>query len=474
MILSILVIVSHISLASAVTIHILLTKRDPSVATGWIGAAWLMPWIGLPLYCLLGVNRIKRKARKMVLDKGGNDIEEALPLFGQAPLLEGEEAAFAPLSYMLDKITSRPLMGGNEIIMHHDGDRLYPLMIEAIEKATSSICLCSYIFRYDEIGKKFIAALQKAHQRGVEVRVLVDGIGSGYFRCKLEAELRKAGIPAARFMHSFKIWRMPLINLRNHRKILILDGKSGFMGGLNIGAENILSRPVPHFLSVSDTHFYISGPLIGQLTEAFVRDWQFTTGELLEGVRYFPQQELKGTVKARIVTSGPDEDIEKIEYTILQALCLARRHICLMTPYFIPDMRFATQLRLAARRGVKVEIILPAQSNHAFTDAARNACLGRLLDGGCHIYFSNPPFNHSKLMVIDGIWVFAGSANLDARSLRLNFEINFEAYEKELASALLLFMKEHAHHLLTKEESETWSLGRRLYHAIACLFSPYL
>lgn len=466
---TILLIISNIILSLGTSIHILLTKRNPSVAVGWIGACWFKPWIGVLIYYLFGINRVKRKAQKLI--QNSEEEQESQKLEQWKEPLEG---SFAPLVHMLDQITTRPLVGGNEIIAMHDGDNLYPLMLAEIEKSRHSVLLCSYIFRYDDLGEKFIEALIRAHQRGVEVRVLVDGIGSGYFYCKTEKYLKRAGIKAARFMHSFLLWKMPLVNLRNHRKILIIDGVRGFMGGLNIGAENILARPVPKMMSVSDTHFYLEGPIICQLTEAFIKDWNFTTGESLTALLSFPEIERRGSKKARIVTSGPDEDIEKIEYTLLQAISLARGHICIMTPYFIPDMRFSTELGLAARRGVKVDIIVPAHSNHAFTDAARNACLERLIEVGCHIYFSNPPFNHSKLMVIDDIWSFVGSANLDARSLRLNFEINFECYDQKIATYLVGFMLKHAHHSLLKEEIEGWSLRRRLYNAIACLFSPYL
>lgn len=250
---------------------------------------------------------------------------------------------------MLGRLTERPLMRGNSITCLHDGDNAYPVMLDAIGQAKTSIILCSYIFRDDKVGQRFAEALVAAKRRGVEVRVLVDGIGSGYFRCGIERRLKREEVACARFMHSVWPWRMPFINLRNHRKILVVDGTIGFMGGLNIGEENMLRLRTK--LPVADTHFRLQGPIVHQLAVAFAWDWSFTTGEELEGERYLPEPSPVGDVPMRIVTSGPDTDLEKIEYGMLQAFSLARKHIWVMTPYFLPDDRFSTELILAALRG---------------------------------------------------------------------------------------------------------------------------
>lgn len=461
----------HIAAAVCVIIHILLHKRDPTAAVGWIGACVLMPWIGIILYLFFGINRVRRRAQKMI-DEG--DSLTKTPPSTDAWVKKAEEK-FAPLDHMLKMMTGRPLAGSNTVEIIHNGDHAYPIMLDFIGKAQHSVLLCSYIFRNDYLGMEFVEALRQARARGVEVRVLIDGVGSGYFFCAIARKFKKAGIPCARFMHSFLPWRMPFVNLRNHRKILVVDGKTGFMGGLNIGAENILAKPVRGFLSVSDTHFHFQGPIVRQMAEVFVRDWVFTTGETLGGPLYFPEPEQKGTIPARIVTSGPDEDVEKISYTMLQALTLARKHVCLMSPYFIPDERFATELGLAAIRGVRVDIVVPRHSNHYLVDYARNACLQQLIESGCHIWLGDPPFNHSKLMTVDDCWSFVGSANLDSRSLRLNFEVNVELHDNETAIMLREFIQKHgSNNELTAGETKSWSFWVRIRDAAFRLFAPYL
>lgn len=448
------------------TIHILLTKRDPAAAAGWIGVCWLMPIFGSLLYLMLGINRVHRRAQKMMEPE---KTTKDMPL---KELRHEADRQFVPLVKMLDRLTGRPLLEGNRVTCLHDGDNAYPVMIEAIHQARQSVLLCSYIFRHDEAGDKFAEALSAARERGVEVRVLVDGIGSGYFYSGILRLLQAKAVTCARFMHSFLPWRMPFINMRNHRKILVVDGCVGFMGGLNIGAENLLKQPSKE--PVADTHFRLEGPVVQQLTEAFAKDWLFTTGEELTGPCYFPTPELKGAIAARIVTSGPDSDLEKIEYTMLQAIILAEKEIWFMSPYFIPDSRFSTELGLAALRGIEVNILVPKESNHRMTDYARDACLPQLVASGCHIWLGKPPFNHSKLMVVDKKWSFVGSSNLDRRSLRLNFEINVEIHDTEIAAHLETFIKRHAQEELLKTTYKSWSLVVNLRNAIFRLFMPYL
>ncbi len=459
----------HVGLFLAVTAHILLTKRDTAAATGWIGACWLMPYLGLLLYLCFGINRVRRRAQKL-----REDVSPEETAFLATWSHDAADSFMAPLVRMLDELTGLPLLKGNDVACLHDGDRAYPEMLKAIGEARHSILLCSYIFRHDQIGQTFVEALAAARERGVEVRVLVDGVGSGYLYSAIIQNLRRRNIRCARFMHSLWPWRMPFINLRDHRKILVVDGHVGFMGGLNIGAENLLNQPRGRRLPVADTHFRLEGPVVQQLSEVFVRDWAFTTGETLEGDTFFPVPVAAGTVPARVVTSGPDMDVEQIEYTILQAIILARSHVCFMTPYFIPDSRFATELGLAALRGVRVDIVVPRHSNHPVTDYARNACLKTLVSAGCRVWLADPPFNHSKLMTVDGTWSFVGSANLDRRSLRLNFECNMTLHDEKTAGHLEDFMFGHRHHRLELEEINSWSLPVRLRDAACRLLLPYL
>ncbi|GBQ68827.1 phospholipase D [Ameyamaea chiangmaiensis NBRC 103196] len=456
----------RIALAVAVTLHVLRTKRDTSASIGWIGIAWMMPILGSGLYVMFGVNRVRRLARKLVRHHHWN-----------AAATPGEhkfkvEGSLAPLALMVGKLTERPILRGNLVRMLHDGDEAYPQMLAAIGEARTSVLLCSYIFRGDAIGQQFVDALIAAHRRGVMVRVLVDGIGSGYLRCPVARALGAGGVPCGRFMHSVWPWRMPFINLRNHRKILVVDGMLGFMGGLNIGQENVLRLKTHE--PVADTHFRLEGPVVRQLTEAFVRDWSFTKAEDLSGEAIYPALTPRGEAPARIVTAGPDADLEKIEYAMLQAISLSRRSVRLMTPYFLPDDRFTTELALASMRGVEVDIVVPARSNHVVIDWARDAGFKPLLDAGCRVWLARAPFNHSKLMCVDREWSFVGSSNLDIRSLRLNFEINLEVYDEAQTQRIDGFICEHRHKRLTHHDLDNRSTLVKLRDASARLMQPYL
>lgn len=455
-------------LVSTVSLHILLTKRNTASAIGWIGICVLMPALGTILYLMFGINRVRRLAKKLISGRSPYRTTST-----QASSWNRElDGQFAPLALMVSKLTSRPLVGSNTIQCLHDGDGAYPLMLEAIEQAEKSILICSYIFRNDTIGGLFIEKLAAAHRRGIQVRVLVDGVGSGYFISETYKRLKREGVPCARFMHSLLPWRMPFINLRNHRKILVIDGKTGFMGGLNIADENLVSQKPAN--PVSDTHFKVEGPIVRQLAEAIAWDWFFSAHETLTGDIYFQEHDAKGNALARIVTAGPDTDLEKIEFTLLQAITLARKQVRIMTPYFIPGSRVMSELALAALRGVMVDILIPQKSNHPPLDWACAANISPLLNAGVRVWLVDPPFNHSKLMVVDRAWAFVGSSNLDIRSLRLNFEINMEVYNTELATRLDDFMDKHRHSRLTHHDLDKRSPLIKIRDAAARLCMPYL
>jgi cardiolipin synthase len=457
----------HLAVALAVTGHVLLTKRDVGAAIGWIGIAWLSPYLGVLFYLTFGINRVKRRARRL------------RPL--RAPIGAAEGPAPAPargdpleaLDRSAQRLTRRPAEPGNEVGLLVLGDAAYPRMLDAIAAAERSVALSSYILRADREGDRFIAALTAAAARGVAVRVLLDGVGSGYFNSPAFRALRRGGVPVARFLHSLLPWRMPFLNLRLHKKILVVDGRVGFTGGLNIGAENVLAGVPRH--AVRDTHFRFDGPVVAQLVETFAEDWQFTTGEELDGPDWFPPPARgTGPVTARVVTSGPDQDIEKIEMLVLQAIACARAEIRIMTPYFLPDDRLVTALALAAMRGVEIDIIVPQRSNHRILDWALYAEVAPLIAAGCRIWRSPPPFEHSKLMTIDGAWCLIGSTNWDVRSFRLNFELNVELYDTGLAGILDRLMAEKRRLRIVGGELAERTLPTRLRDAAARLLLPYL
>jgi cardiolipin synthase len=348
-------------------------------------------------------------------------------------------------------------------------------MLAAIESAQKSISLSTYIFDNDKSGKQFAAALGRAVARGVAVRVLIDSAGARYSWPSIIHELKRVNVTVARFLPSLAPWRVMTLNLRNHRKLLALDGQIAFTGGMNIRRGNVLATSPRH--PVQDLQFRVEGPLVAQLQAAFANDWAFTTGEALDGEKWFPKPRPTGRgVIARVITDGPDADFDKLRLTLLAALAEAQTSVQILTPYFLPDPVLITALNLAALRGVRVDIILPAKNNLPFVHWASRAMWWQMLERGCRIWLTPPPFDHSKLMIVDEHWVLLGSANWDARSLRLNFELNVECYGREFAHemAAVLGKKLHGAHEVTLAEADRRSFLIRLRDAIARLFSPYL
>jgi cardiolipin synthase A/B len=447
------------------TLHILLTKREVASAVGWIGLVWFAPIFGAISYLMFGVNRVRRRARRL----RPPDTDPANP---SAPHPAGVRDNLESLEHGIGRITGRPLLAGTRVQAYQNGDEAYPPMLAAIAAAKASVGLSSYILRDDQWGGRFIDALAEATRRGVAVRVLIDGIGGDWLRSPAYHRLRREGVPAARFMHSLLPWRMPFFNLRSHKKVLLLDGVVSFTGGMNIADENVMAtRPQE---PVQDLHFRIEGPVVSQLAEAFADDWSFETGEDLAGDLWSPEIAARAGPPARVIDSGPDEDLEKVEFAVLQAVSCARASIEVMTPYFLPDERLVTALALAAMRGVAVDLVVPEQSNHTLVDWATRANIGPLLSGGVRIWRSPPPFHHTKIMVVDGEWCLIGSCNWDIRSFRLNFELCMEIYDRDLATRLRAIMQDARGSELTRAEVDSRSLPVRIRDAAARLMLPYL
>ncbi len=454
----------HILAAAAVTVHALLHKRDVGAALGWVGLSWLAPFVGAFLYFVLGINRVQRRAlqlRRRVKSRRASTEVDHDPDDDLEPLQRG-----------VGRISRRPLEVGNTLETYQNGDEAYPPMLAAIAAATRSIGLSSYILAIDETGMRFIEALAAAKQRGVEVRVIIDGVGGGWILSRAYNALRRRGVPAARFMHSPLPWRMPLVNLRSHKKILVVDGRVGFTGGMNIRNDNVMALKPKH--PVEDTHFKVEGPVVSQLVDAFIDDWTFVTKEEISGDAWFPDLAPVGAAKARVLTSGPDQDVEKIEFCVLQAVACARESIHVMTPYFLPDDRLITALALAAMRGVAVIVVMPNASNKRVVDWAARANIGSMLKDGVHVKLGAPPFRHSKLMVVDSEWCLIGSANWDMRSFRLNFELCMEFYDESIALGLQRFVTRQTGEPLTNRALRARSLPVRLRDAGVRLMMPYL
>ena len=468
-----MVATAHIGLAVLGSSHAILSKPDPKSAVGWVGLVWLSPFIGIVLYYIFGINRIRRKAVAVM----GSDKQRLISTDSRELLDRYRITSHAAINIAAvgDSIGGFPLTSGNEIKVLVNGDHAYPRMIQAIDEAKTSVMLASYIFDYDEAGLRFLFSLSAAVRRGVAVRVLIDATGSRYSMPSIVPALKRAGVRVARFIPNFEISKMSALNLRTHRKILVVDGTCGFTGGMNIRAGNYVQQTPPEH-AIQDLHFEIQGPAVAHLSRAFIEDWMFTTKELLSGPDWTPELKEVGSILARGILDGPDKDFEKIINTLYSALMSARRSIKIVTPYFLPDISTIKLLSVAVRSGVKVEIVLPEHNNIPLISWASMSLLKPLIESGCLIYFSNAPFDHSKLMIVDDIWTFIGSSNWDARSLLLNFEFNVEAYDAEFAFKLAKIFtdKKNVSRLLSVEEITGRRLHLRLRDGLVRLLAPYL
>ena len=470
-------VVLDVLIALLASFHVILNKSDTRAATAWVGLIWLVPFVGALLYVLLGINRIKRRAK--VLKSAATDYSVPLDEAPRSPAdldreLGSSRARLVELARVVGKATGRPLLVGNAVDLLVDGDQAYPAMIEAIRGAQESVSLISYIFEAKGIGGELVDALAEACKRGVEVRVLIDDVGARYARPRIHRVLRKRGVPVAKFLPALLPRSFAHFNLRNHCKIMVVDGHTGFTGGMNIRQDSLLSSGPKY--PTRDVHFRVRGPVVAQLQETFARDWAFTTTEKLEGSEWFPVLEPQGEVLARGVTDGPDRDIDSLHWAFLAAVTAARRTIRIMTPYFLPDKVLMKSIHLAAQRGVEVDIVVPERGNLPVVRAAMWGNYAQVLGKGVRLWLSAPPFDHSKIFVVDGYWSSVGSANWDPRSLRLNFEFNLECYDEALGATL----EEHVlgrlrdARLLTREELDARPWIRKLRDGTARLFKPYL
>ena len=390
-------------------------------------------------------------------------------------LVSGDVSSDEPLERLkaaIGKIAGRDIVTGKVVAVLDCGDQAYPQMLAAIESARFHVRLSTYIFRADEAGLEFISALVRAHRRGVRTRVLIDGFGGGFLRSTAYHRLRNQGVPVSRFLHSALPWKMPFLDLRLHKKSLIVDGDCAFVGGLNIGVENLTAqrRKAP----VRDIHFRLEGQIVQQIEQEFDDDWLFAAGEEAIPTRPAPRQAPCREPEARAIVAGPDQEVDQLILIFLSAINLARRSIRIATPYFLPDEQLITALRLAALRGVDVDILLPGENNHPLVAWASQPHIRPLLESGCRVWRSAPPFDHSKLMTIDNGWSLIGSANWDMRSLRLNFELTVEFYDPELASVLAEIVDVRRAQPITLEEIDNRRFIVKLRDAAARLCMPYI
>ncbi len=463
-----LAVALHGLLAVTGAIHALLYKRDPRSALGWMVVCLAIPFLGPLGYYMFGINRVRTRAKKL---RGHFRIG-----YESGEIISREDlAAQEPGRGHIGAVVSlRPLLEGNSVSALHNGEEAYPAMLESIQSAERQVLLSSYIFENNVTGRRFVDALAAAGERGVTVRVLVDGVGELYSWPRISRLLARRGLTVARFLPPRLLPPALHLNLRTHRKILAVDGRVGYTGGMNIGDRHIVGEDGRR--RVVDMHFRLEGPVVRQLADAFWDDWLFATGEPPEKTPEPEWPAAPGRKRCRVITDGPNEDLDRIALVMQGAIADAKRSVWLMTPYFLPSREQVALLQTAAIRGIEVNIILPAKNNLIYMHWATRNSLLELLQWGVRVYYQPGPFVHTKLFLIDDDYCQIGTANVDPRSLRLNFELAVEIFDSGFARSMIEHMEvtRARSRAIDYREIAHRSLPERFRDAIAWLFSPYL
>ncbi len=469
-----LILLMGLAIAAAIMSagHALLHKRDPRSALVWVSISLSVPLLGPLFYWLFGINRISRRAHKWQKTGRRPDLKNLYPAVATSAPLSLNFKSFHNLETLIERLVRTHTYPSNRISPLLNGEQAYPAMLKAIKEARHSVHLCSYIFDGDGIGALFVQELAEAVKRGVVVRVIVDSMGELYSKVPARKALAGSGVD---IRHYLPLYKGPFINLRNHRKLLLVDGTTAFTGGMNIRSNHCIESADPS-RAASDLHFQVDGPVVRDLQKIFLEDWYFVSGQQLVDAELFPEPASCGNALVRVIADGPDREFRKLEWIVMGALAVAKKRVRIMTPYFIPDRPMITSLITAALRGVDVTIILPQVNNLPFVAWASRASYWELIKNGIRILEQPRPFAHTKLLLVDDIWALIGSANLDTRSFRLNFELNLSVFDLELTSAMSNHYQaiEKVSQLLTLQQMDSRPLPVKLRDSIARLFSPYL
>lgn len=470
-----ILLIVHILLSSICAVHALLYKREPVAAIGWIAVCIGYPLLGPLFYYLFGINRTTRQAQRKrataLHSYASNDksaTQSTVPNIAHiAPGYQG----LARLSYSLSE---RPLEQHNQIVPLFNGEQAYPAMLNTINNAKHYILLTTYIFESNVKGREFIDALVAAHERQVQVKVIIDGLGEWYSWPHASDLLKARGVDVVLFLaprlRPFNV----SFNLRNHRKMLVVDDETVFMGGMNIGGRHMVEdkknrRPV------MDIQFQLTGLIAKQCANIFREDWLFMTGSVLQ-LPPVPETVFVGGSFCSALEDGPNEYLGKISTLLVNAVSLAQKSVWIMTPYFLPTTELTNVLQAAALRGVQVNILLPGKNNLPYMNWASQHILPRLLDYGVQVFYQPAPFVHSKLFIVDEYYALIGSPNLDPRSLRLNFELVVEVYDAKFAREMVAHCVEAVNraHLITRAELDDMPFLQKVRDAFCWLFMPYL
>ena len=454
-------------------------KRNIDNTLTWIVILVLVPPLGFILYAMFGRSiaknnmfSVKEKEDRVIKNKileSYVEIESNLD-----PYLDENK----DIIYTLANSNNAHFTADNDVDIYPESNMFFNSLLEELKKAEEYINIQFYIFKDDRIGKEIIEILKEKAQSGVEVRLLYDAVGGRNLSKKAVKEMKEAGVQVANFFPSFLNIINFNINFRNHRKIVVIDGKVGFVGGFNVGDE-YLGRD-PKFGEWRDTHIKLTGSCVIDLSMRFLLDWRYTTKENLDLAKYFTKKRKKstGNVGIQIVSSGPDiTELDEIKYGYMKMIQKARDYVYIQSPYLILDKTLMETLKVACLSGVDVRIMIPSKPDHPFVYWASYSYAGELLDYGAKIYtYGEDAFLHAKTIVYDDSVASIGTANMDIRSFELNFEVNAFIYSEEKAREQRMIFERDIKNSreITKEIYESRSTYIKIKESISRLLSPVL
>lgn len=418
---------------------IFLERRNPASTLSWILVLFLLPAIGAFFYVLLSQNLTRKKMFQLsaqeqqrysaLLHKDMEDLQSGRLCFAD-PINEN----YKDLIHLHKKQSKALFSQDNSVEIITDGTEKFKELFKCIVNANNHIHILYFIVKQDALGRQLLRLLTEKAREGVEVRFLIDALGNQLSESDLQP-LREAGGKVVLFFPSFLSLINLKINYRNHRKLVIIDGKKGFIGGFNVGDEYLgLKKRIGYW---RDTHLKIFGTAVHDMQTRFLLDWRAASGEeIYQSLKYYPEPDNKGTCGIQIVSSGPDSPQEEIKQGYIKMINSAKKSIYIQTPYFIPDESIQEALKIAALSGVDVRIMIPNKPDHVFVYWATYSFIGDLLNAGVKAYIYNKGFLHAKTIVVDSLISSVGTANFDIRSFKLNFEVNAFLYDRTVSQKL--------------------------------------
>ena len=450
---------------------IILDNRNPVKTMAWILVLMFLPVVGLVFYFFFG--RSQRRVRVI----GKKSYNRLL----KKPMAEylAQDSCALPANYgrliSLFRNTNQAFpFDGNRVEVYTRGLSMIQSLLRELQKATRHIHMEFYIFEDDAVGRMVRDVLMEKAKQGVEVRVIYDDVGCWHVPNRFYEQMREAGVE----VRSFLKVRFPLftsnVNYRNHRKILVVDGRVGFTGGINIAQRYVTGTKLGPW---RDTHLRLEGEAVGMLQIVFITDWFFVTKKLLADYdKYLPKTHVRDETMIQIVTSGPDSDWASIMQAFFSAISHAQHHIYISSPYFLPNEAILTAVKVASLSGIDVRIMIPSRSDSKIVYWASRSYIGELIEANVKVYLYRKGFNHSKLIMIDGRFASVGTANMDIRSFEDNFEVSAILYDRAITESLEAdFLRDlERSRLVTREYWESRPLLHNMYEAMSRLFSPLL